>query len=714
MLKITRLALRFALALVGAVVLAGCPSSDPAEPDPATLALALSPTSGTVQQGGSTTFVATATAGGAFSGSPTLSVSGVPTGVTGSVSGVTTTGATTTGTVTIQAAASTTPGSYDLMVRAQGSSAPDATAPFALTVTAAPNYALSLSPAALSIAQGASGTSTVTITQTNFTGAVTLGLGGAPTGVTGSFVPAAPTGTTSTLTVTVAGSVAPGTYNLTVDGSGTPGNRSTALSLTVTATPNYALSLSPPALSIAQGANGTSSVTITRTNFTGAVTLGLGGAPTGVTGSFVPAAPTGTSSTLTVAVAGSVAPGTYNLTVDGSGAPGGRSTPLALTVTGGGGPTQVTISFAACPTETRPVWFAYQDGSGAWARVTGVSNAYTFNLSSAVGGIAFVNDYGVDGTEISVRYMTAAELAAQTTPLCYIEPTTNHFYTGTLAGVAAGEIAYVAMGGFGTPGLTTGSPLQFGVPSGTHDLVGFRSSLTGAATARGLFRRDVVITGPGTFGTVDFAGSESFAAASATITIGGLTGGEVLVQNTFYDTGAMCRPAILNSGVLAGASFTAYGMPSAQQRTTDYHRVMIFAHSDGSSNPIASRSVTESFNLLAARTITVGASIPTPTLTTLTGPYKRLQAVYTLPADYQATTSFSYEQVSIFATLLYFGGTNVTLGMPDFSSLAGWNNAWAPAMGGSSGWRVAASGGTAGSLCTENARALTAYRQGTF
>src|SRR5437763_14381917 len=161
----------------------------------------------------------------------------------------------------------------------------------------AADYTLSLAPAALTIVQGATGNTTVTITRTNFSGAVTLSLGGAPTGVTGSFSPSAPTGTTSALTVSVAAAVAPGVYNLTVAGTGGPGNRSTPLTLTVSPAPDYTLSLAPATLTIVQGANGTTAVTITRTNFTGAVTLSLGSAPTGVTGSFDPAAPTGTSST---------------------------------------------------------------------------------------------------------------------------------------------------------------------------------------------------------------------------------------------------------------------------------------------------------------------------------------------------------------------------------------------------------------------------------
>ena len=118
----------------------------------------------------------------------------------------------------------------------------------------AADYALSLTPAALTIVQGANGTATVTITRTSFTDAVTLSLSGAPAEVTGSFNPAAPTGTTSTLTVSVGAAVAPGVYNLTVNGTGRPGNRSTPLTITVSAAPaDYALSLAPGALRMIEG-----------------------------------------------------------------------------------------------------------------------------------------------------------------------------------------------------------------------------------------------------------------------------------------------------------------------------------------------------------------------------------------------------------------------------------------------------------------------------
>src|SRR5436853_81325 len=324
--------MRSGLVLVaGLAVVTGC-GKDGGTGPAADYTLSLAPAALTIVQGatGNTTVTITRTN---FTDAVTLSLGGAPTGVTGSFNPAAPTG--TSATLTVSVGATVVPGVYNLTVNGSGSPGNRST-PLTLTVSAAPDYSLSLAPAALTIAQGATGTTTVTITRTNFTGAVTLSLGDAPAGVTGSFNPAAPTGTSSTLTVSVGATVLPGTYNLTVAGTGTPGNRSTPLTLTVSEAPDYTLSLSPAALTVDPGATGTTTVTIARTNFTGAVTLSLGNAPTGVTGSFNPAAPTGTSSTLTVSVGAAVAAGTYNLTVDGTGAPGNRSTPLTLTVSAPG------------------------------------------------------------------------------------------------------------------------------------------------------------------------------------------------------------------------------------------------------------------------------------------------------------------------------------------------------------------------------------------
>jgi len=253
----------------------------------------------------------------------------------------------------------------------------------------AADYTLTLAPVAVTIVQGANGPTTVTLTRTNFTGAVTLNLGNAPAGITGWFTPAAPTETSSTLTVSVGAAVAPGVYNLTVTGTGTAGDRSTPLTLAVSAAPDYALSLDPAELTIRRGASSSTTVTITRTNFTGAVTLSLGNTPAGVTGSFTPATPTGTSAKLTVSVGAAVAPGVYNLTVDGTGTAGNRSTPLTLTANSGTVMTADVGSFHSCA--LNPSGQAYCWGDNYYGKVgDGTSGSFSQPVPTPVaGGLTF-------------------------------------------------------------------------------------------------------------------------------------------------------------------------------------------------------------------------------------------------------------------------------------------------------------------------------------
>ena len=74
-----------------------------------------------------------------------------------------------------------------------------------------PDFSLSANPTSLSVAQGSSGTSTITINPIDgFTGSVNLSASGLPTGVTAGFSPN-PATTTSTLTLTVGAGAATGT-----------------------------------------------------------------------------------------------------------------------------------------------------------------------------------------------------------------------------------------------------------------------------------------------------------------------------------------------------------------------------------------------------------------------------------------------------------------------------------------------------------------------
>jgi len=104
--------------------------------------------------------------------------------------------------------------------------------------TPTPDFSISASPSSVSIAQGASGSSTITTAVSGgFSSAVALSASGVPSGVTVSFSPssiAAPGSGSSTMTITVASTAATGTSTITVTGTGGSITHTTAVTLTVT------------------------------------------------------------------------------------------------------------------------------------------------------------------------------------------------------------------------------------------------------------------------------------------------------------------------------------------------------------------------------------------------------------------------------------------------------------------------------------------------
>ena len=192
---------------------------------------------------------------------------------------------------------------------------------------ASPNFTVSASPASVSVAQGSSGTSTITTAVSGgFNSSIGLTATGQPSTVTVSFSPASITGAgTSTMTMTVASNATPGSYPITVTGTGGGITQTSTVSLTVTAAAsgNFTISASPTSVSV-QGNKRTSTVTITTTvsgGFNSAIALSASGLPNGTTAAFSPtsiAAPGSVSSTMTLTVGSSTAAGTYSVIVTGT------------------------------------------------------------------------------------------------------------------------------------------------------------------------------------------------------------------------------------------------------------------------------------------------------------------------------------------------------------------------------------------------------------
>ncbi len=223
------------LALLGTAAAAGCGSGGDGGTDPGSISLAVSPTSASIAVGGSQEVTATLTRAGGFTGPVNLTVTGQPAGVTATLSDVHTVGVVTEATVTIHVDPTTPLAVYLLVLHGTGNGVSEVTASFSLTVTPLPAaYALIVNNNP-SIVQGTSGPANIVLVRQNFTGDVTLALEGAPAGITGVFAPNPVTASASVLTISVAGTVAPNTYNMTVRGTSSLIDRTTVFAVTVAA-----------------------------------------------------------------------------------------------------------------------------------------------------------------------------------------------------------------------------------------------------------------------------------------------------------------------------------------------------------------------------------------------------------------------------------------------------------------------------------------------
>ena len=204
--------------------------------------------------------------------------------------------------------------------------------------TTQPGFSLSASPGSVSIAQGGSGSSTITSTVTGgFDSAITLTASGQPSGVTVGFTPTSITGSgTSSMSITVASTVAAGTYAITVTGTSGSTTHTTSVSLTVTTaggTGTFTISVSPTSGYLDRGQSGYGVVTTSVSGgFDAAISFSATGIPSGVTGSFSPTsigAPGSGTTDFTLTVSRNAPTGTYPITITGTG--GGQSHSTTLT-----------------------------------------------------------------------------------------------------------------------------------------------------------------------------------------------------------------------------------------------------------------------------------------------------------------------------------------------------------------------------------------------
>ena len=415
------------LSSLAALFLAGCSDggdvtgadTDPG-PEPA-ISVALGSTTLAVTQGQEDSVAVTVSRAGGYAGAVALSLEGAPNGVTGTFEPASVPGGSTASMLRLSASDQIEPGTYNLTVRASGTGVSEQTAALAVTVREAEGFAVSVEPTSLSVMQGASESATVTLTRYgDFAGAVSLDVGGAPTGLEVEVEPATVTGTSSTLTVTAAAELAAGSYPLTVQATGEIDGqtRQEGATLTVTVAESgsagYTLLLDPDSLEVVLGGSGVATVNLGRTNFTGEVALAASGVPSGVAATFDPASASGNSATLSLDVGAGTAPGTYSLTVSGQ-ADGleDRTATLQLTVREAEG-----FAVSVEPTSLSVMQGASESATVTLTRYGDFAGAVSLDVGGAPAGLEVeVEPATVTGTSSTLTVTAAAELTAGSYPL---------------------------------------------------------------------------------------------------------------------------------------------------------------------------------------------------------------------------------------------------------------------------------------------------------
>ncbi len=497
-------------------------NSFPAVPASTTPGFSITASGVTVEQGTSAASSVTVSSINGFSGVVTLSVSGLPSGVTAAFNPTTVTGSSGS-TLTFTASNTATVGAATVTVTGTSGSTTASTA-LTLNVTAEPNFTISASPTAVTVPPGTSVLSTITIGYVGgLTGSVSVSASGLQTGVQANFSPSSvnSSGTVSVSFFAQTGTAA-GTTNVTITGTDGSITHSTTIAVTIPGSSGFTLAASPTSLSVTQGSSGTDTITVTDTGgFTGSVTLAASGLPSGVTASFG-TNPTTSSSVLTLTASSTATTGAFTVTVTGTSGSVTATTTFTLTVSA---KTTPGFTLASSPSSLTIT----QGSSGPDTITVTDTGGFTGSVTLAASGLpsGVTASFGTNPTTgSSVLTLTASSTATTGSSTVTI--------TGTSGTLSATTSIALTVSAKATPGFTlASSPSSLTITQGNSgtdtitvtDTGGFTGSVTLAASGLPSGVTASFGTNPTTGSSVlTLAASSTAAAGTSTVTITGTSG----------------------------------------------------------------------------------------------------------------------------------------------------------------------------------------------
>lgn len=602
----------------------------PTEAGPS-IQVAVSPAIATVQAGTVSFVDVTVTRNGGYRGLVTLTASDLPPDVSATITPATLTGTAATARIQLTAPA-IAPGTRALVkVSAFAQGANTASTTFQLDVTTLPAYSLNVTPGGLGLVPGASGSFTVQIQRVNFTGAVTVGLLNPPTGIAGAVNPAAATGDVAALAISVAPSVAPGTYPLAIQGTTTEiTSRTATLDVTV---------LLPPSV----GSN-------VQYLYCSAQSVPTFFAYQDGTGPWLPVSPT---------AANGVTRFSFNL------------------AQGRGGVVSV-FKFQGFPVLGRG------RRSSSLSLRGPLFHSPPAMRSRTDSGALFGEQYGTE-----VLYGTTAELAQDGFENCALTLPSRKVM-GAVTGIQSGQYGIMSLGGAINifDGAVATNPVKFeDVRTGLVDFVGSRVTNPGQAADRIVLFRHLNIPATGALPSpIDFNGPASLAPATAAAT---LTGGgsddlemyvELITSNGALRLWSDMSPTPVSTRPWIGL------VPSATV-ASDYYSLTAFASASDETLGVTGYRVSSKYvgGPVADQAMTFGPPMIPGTVTLVAGGgYPRYRFEGLIPPEYAAgSASVEVTGSDDFSSSYYFFiATNAYLAakgnpllydfvMPDFTSVPG-------------------------------------------
>jgi uncharacterized membrane protein len=308
-------------------------------------AISATPSTASAAPGSSTNYTVSVTGSpsGTFSGTVSLSVSGVPprTGSSFSTTSITGSG---NSTLTLSPHHNAKDGTYTLTITGiSGSLSHSVQVTFIIGAAPSPSFTLAASPSSVTVTPGSAAGYSITVSPSGgFNSNVTLSTSTLPGGVSATFGsnPVSTSGGSASTSLSLATSTATtaGTYPITITGSGGGVTASTQVTLVVQSSGgsgDFTISVTPSSLTVGRKSSVAYIVTVGALNgFSGTVNLTLTGLPGRTSYSFSTSTIAGSgTSTLTITTSGNPPAGSYTLTVTGTSGTLSHSASASLTIT---------------------------------------------------------------------------------------------------------------------------------------------------------------------------------------------------------------------------------------------------------------------------------------------------------------------------------------------------------------------------------------------